>query len=270
MGVDRVSGAEGRGASWLTSVAIAVVGCALLAFAMVHVQQKDEPEREPEISASVRDKGFATTHTRTPKAPRDPSPQKATTGLVVHPNRTVGVYDAPNGKPFAKLNPREFGDSWFPAIARAGGWLQIMLPSKPNGSTGWVRAGLMATGHTPYVIRVHLRSTQLELYNNRELMGAWRVGVGKADTPTPTGRTFVLGQFTDPKQDFSPVILPLGTHSATLDDYGGGPGTVAIHGWPTNDVFGKAVSHGCIRVPKEALFQLRQVPVGTLVLIDNT
>lgn len=268
MGSGHVSGAAGRGASWLTSVVVAVVACGLLAFAMFTVQEHQKNAKPADFAAALRDKGYATTHTRTPKAPHDPYPTQATTGLVVHPNRTVGLYAEPNGKPFAKLNPMEFGDSWFPAIARAGGWLQIMLPSKPNGSTGWVRAGFMATGHTPYVIRVHLKSTQLELYKDRALMGAWRVAVGAPSTPTPTGRTFVLGQFTDPAQSFSPVILPLGTHSATLDSYGGGPGTVAIHGWNDPKVFGHPVSHGCIRVPKEALFQLRQVPVGTLVMID--
>lgn len=264
-----MSGTESRGATWFTSAIIAVVACGLLAFAMSTVQKHDDPKPEPiDRAAALRDKGFATTHTKTPRAPRDPYPGKATTGLVVHPNRTVGLYDAPNGKAFAKLNPQEFGDTWLPAIARAGGWLQVMLPSKPNGSTGWVRAGQMATGHTPYVIRVHLKSTQLELYRDRALVGAWRVAVGAKATPTPTGRTFVLGQFTDPAQSFSPVILPLGTHSATLDNFGGGPGTVAIHGWTDQKVFGRAVSHGCIRVPSQALYQLRQVPVGTLVMID--
>jgi lipoprotein-anchoring transpeptidase ErfK/SrfK len=64
------------------------------------------------------------------------------------------------------------------------------------------------------------------------------------------------------------VILPLGTHSDTLDTYGGGPGTVALHTWPDASVFGTAASHGCIRVPPDALDQLTQVPLGTLVLID--
>jgi lipoprotein-anchoring transpeptidase ErfK/SrfK len=43
---------------------------------------------------------------------------------------------------------------------------------------------------------------------------------------------------------------------------------VALHGWPDDSVFGNAVSHGCVRVPDDALEQLTQVPLGTLVLID--
>jgi lipoprotein-anchoring transpeptidase ErfK/SrfK len=66
------------------------------------------------------------------------------------------------------------------------------------------------------------------------------------------------------------VILPLGAHSPTLDSFGGGPGTVAIHTWPTPDVFGAATSDGCVRVPKDALDQITDVPLGTLVMIDET
>jgi len=265
-----VSGTSNRGASWLTAVVVAAVACGLLAFALVTVQKKASPKPEaPDLAAALRDKGFATTHTRTPHAPRDPHPTNATTGLVVHPSRVIGVYDKPDGKPFAKIAPNEFGANWLPAIARTDGWVQVLLPSKPNGATGWVRSGLVEQGSTAYVVRVHLKLRQMEIYRDRALVGAWKVAVGKPSTPTPTGRTFIHGQFTDPKQSFSPVIIPLGTHSATLDNYGGGPGTVAFHGWPKPEVFGQAISHGCIRVPSEALFQLRQIPVGSIVLIDN-
>ena len=266
-----MSGTGSRGASWLTAVVVAVVACGLLTFALMTVQKKSAPPPPPtDSAAALRDAGFATTHTRTPRAPRDPHPTNATTGLVVRPNRVIGVYAEPDGdKPFAKLAPKEFGENWLPAIARTDGWVQVLLPSKPNGATGWVRSGMVAQGRTPYVIRVHLGLKQMEIFRDRNLVGAWKVAIGKDSTPTPTGRTFIHGQFSDTKQTFSPVIIPLGTHSPTLDDYGGGPGTVAFHGWPKADVFGKAISHGCIRVPSDALFQLRQIPVGSIVLIDK-
>ena len=128
---------------------------------------------------------------------------------------------------------------------------------------------------TPYLITVHLRSMRMELFFTEqhggpvEQVGDWEIGIGKPDTPTPAGRTFLLGSMVDPNQDYSPVILPLGTHSDTLDSFGGGPGTVAIHTWPTTDVIGTATSHGCIRVPKNALSKLQEVPLGTLVLVDE-
>jgi len=93
--------------------------------------------------------------------------------------------------------------------------------------------------------------------------------VGARDPDTPTGRTFLLGSIVDTGQSYSPLILPLGSHSDTLDSYGGGPGTVVLHGWPDASVFGNAISHGCVRVPADALGQLRQVPLGTLVIVDQ-
>ena len=53
------------------------------------------------------------------------------------------------------------------------------------------------------------------------------------------------------------------------ESFGGGPGTVAFHTWPDPDVFGRAVSHGCIRVPADALERLMDVPLGTLVSVDQ-
>jgi lipoprotein-anchoring transpeptidase ErfK/SrfK len=145
----------------------------------------------------------------------------------------------------------------------------VLLPSKPNGSAGWVRTVDVQQARTPYLIRVHVGSHELELFEDGSSVGSWPVAVGAAGTPTPTGRTFLLGSIVDDNQTYSPVILPLGMHSDTLDSYGGGPGTVALHGWPDPSVFGNAVSHGCVRVPQDALEQLSQVPLGTLVLIDE-
>ena len=75
--------------------------------------------------------------------------------------------------------------------------------------------------------------------------------------------------FADENQTYSPVVLPLGTHSPTHDTYGGGPGTVAIHTWPNADVYGQAISNGSILVPQDALDQLVEVPLGTVVIIDQ-
>jgi lipoprotein-anchoring transpeptidase ErfK/SrfK len=147
--------------------------------------------------------------------------------------------------------------------------VQVLLPSRPSSSTGWLPAADLETAVSPYVIDVHLGSMTLELLRNGQRVDHWTVGIGKASAPTPTGRTFLLGAFSDAKQKYSPVILPLGTHSPTHDTFGGGPGTVAIHTWPTDDVFGTATSDGCIRVPADALTALTSVPLGTLVRIDE-
>jgi lipoprotein-anchoring transpeptidase ErfK/SrfK len=57
--------------------------------------------------------------------------------------------------------------------------------------------------------------------------------------------------------------FPLGERAI----FGGGPGTVGLHGWPDPSVFGQAVSNGCVRVPAAALQVLSHIPLGTLVMI---
>lgn len=211
----------------------------------------------------------SSTYTTVEDAPLDDRPGEWTNGLVVHPTSVVTVYNAPSGKPIAQVEPKQFGDTWLPVIDQADGWFRVLLPSKPNGSTGWLRDQNLEQAVTPYRIQVHLGSKTLELFRNGESIGKWTVGIGKPSAPTPTGRTFILGAFTDDDQKYSPVILPLGTHSPTLDSYGGGPGTVAIHTWPTDEVYGTESSDGCIRVPPDALKKLTEVPLGTIVLIDE-
>ena len=212
---------------------------------------------------------LADTYSVVEGAPVDPTPDVATDGLVVHPERQTPVHDAPDGMPIARVEPTQFGDVWFPVIAAQGDWVQILLPSKPFGSTGWVRAADMQQATTLFRVEVHLGSMTMELLRDESVVEEWTIGIGAADTPTPVGRTFILGAFSDPAQTFSPVILPLGAHSPTLDTFGGGPGTVAIHTWPTEDGFGTAGSNGCIRVPRDALDELVEVPLGTLVTIDQ-
>jgi lipoprotein-anchoring transpeptidase ErfK/SrfK len=211
----------------------------------------------------------STTYTAVEGAPLDPGPLEPTEGTVIHPQREIVVYAAPGGAAIARLGPQQIGETWLPVIAQQPGWIQVLLPSRPNSSAGWITDIALDRAVTPYLIRVHLRSLNMELFKGGQRLGGWTVGTGKQSAPTPTGRTFLLGSFSDTAQRYSPVILPLGTHSPTLDSFGGGPGTVAIHTWPTANVFGTRSSDGCIRVPRDALNQLTQVPLGTLVLIDE-
>ncbi len=212
---------------------------------------------------------LSTTYTDIKGAPLDPGPVAATDGTVVHPRHEIVVYTAPGGAPIARIAAQQIGDTWLPVIAQQPGWVQVLLPSRPNSSAGWITDIALDRAVTPYLIQVHLRSLTMELLKGGQRLGSWTVGTGKEAHPTPPGRTFLLGSFSDTAQRYSPVILPLGTHSATLNSFGGGPGTVAIHTWPTANVFGTRSSDGCIRVPADALHQLIQVPLGTLVLIDE-
>jgi lipoprotein-anchoring transpeptidase ErfK/SrfK len=213
----------------------------------------------------------ASTFGTVPAAPQDATVEEAPDGQVVHPSRPVPVYDQPGGTAIAVLPTTQLGsDTWVPVIADEPGWVHVLLPSRPNGSTGWLSTQdtTLETASTSYRIVIDRAAFRLTLYRDHQQIGTWTVGIGTATAPTPAGRTFVLASIRDPKQTFSPAILPLGIHSTTFTTYGGGPGTTAVHGWPTAEVFGRPSSDGCIRVPADALATLtEQVPIGTPVLI---
>jgi hypothetical protein len=213
---------------------------------------------------------MATTFDSSPLAPRDPDPFNPETGIVLHPTVTQVIYARPGGPPVAALPVTELGSpTWVPVVQSQSGWDRILLPTRPNRSTGWiyVKGGALATAYSAYQIVINLAAYRLTVLDAGRSLGSWTVAVGAPGTATPTGRTFLLASLAPVHPTYSPLILPLGLHSDTLDTFGGGPGTVGLHGWPDPSVFGHAVSHGCVRVPAAALRVLSRVPLGSSVLI---
>jgi hypothetical protein len=212
----------------------------------------------------------ATTFGRLPGEPRDLGASAPGPGVVLHPTATRVIYTRPGGPPVAALPSTELGGpTWVPVVESRPGWDRVLLPTRPNGSAGWIYlggGGLQAASDA-YQIEVNLAERRLSLTDGGRTLGSWAVAVGAADTPTPTGQTFLLASAAPVHPTFSPLILPLGLHSDALDSFDGGPGTVALHGWPDRAVFGHPVSHGCVRVPAAALRALSRVPIGTRVTI---
>ena len=220
----------------------------------------------------------ATTFGTTAAAPRDPAPDRVPDGKVVHPAATVPVFAAPGGEPVAAVPPRQplgtpphqvDSDTWLPVLDEQPGWALVGLPSRPNGSTAWMHLdpAVVTVSRSPSTISVDLARFELTLTTGGREAGRWTVGIGKPGSVTPTGRTFLLAALRDPQPTFSQYVLPLGAHSDTHQSYGGGPGTVGVHTWPTAEVYGTASSDGCIRVPPDALDVLTTVPLGTAVLV---
>jgi lipoprotein-anchoring transpeptidase ErfK/SrfK len=240
-------------------------------YAAAHAQRTVAPIRvsSQELAKLQR----ATTFTRIPAAPLDPDPFAVTGGLVVHPLTQQVIYAAPGKQPIAVLPATELGvPTWVPVVQSSPGWDQVLLPSRPNGATGWIfnggtAASQLETRRSAYLIRIETGARKLSVDEDGQSLGTWTVAVGAPGTPTPTGRTFLLALLAPPHHTFSPLILPLGFHSNVLSTFGGGPGTVGLHGWPDPSVFGRAVSNGCVRVPPAALHALSGIPLGTLVLI---
>jgi lipoprotein-anchoring transpeptidase ErfK/SrfK len=153
---------------------------------------------------------------------------------------------------------------------RRGGWLRVLLPVRPNGASGWIRARRVVLRANPYRVDVRLRAHRLVVRRGARVVLRTPIGVGRAVTPTPRGLAFVTRALRqpDPRGDYGPWALGLSVYSPVLTSFGGGPGEVGIHGTNAPAGIGTDVSHGCIRLPNPAILRLaRTLPLGTPVRI---
>jgi lipoprotein-anchoring transpeptidase ErfK/SrfK len=191
---------------------------------------------------------------------------------------TLPVYDQPG----APTPSRSFENPWhvnnderYPVpqvfLAEAvqpEGWVQILLPIRPNGSTGWVRASDVKLATNTFRIVVTLSAHQITVYNGASVYYQGPVAIGAPGTPTPTGNYFirVLQQAPDPNTVYGPFAYGLSSHSDVLTDFNGGDGEIGIHGNDDASALGRSVSHGCIRMDNAAITDLTKVlPLGTPV-----
>ena len=152
-------------------------------------------------------------------------------------------------------------------------WLEVLLPTRPNGSTGWIPRDKAALGHTPYWIELRLRTRRLSVYRDGHRIRRFRAVIGAPGTPTPRGLAAIYERNAqpDPRGFLGPWALSLTAFSQVLTNYGGGPGRVAVHGRGAaslRDPLGSARSHGCIRIDNAPVRWLaRHAAPGTPIRI---
>jgi hypothetical protein len=153
----------------------------------------------------------------------------------------------------------------------AGGraWIQVRIPARPNGRTGWVPAGALGPQHAvTTALEIDRRRSRATL--RRAGRPIWRapIGHGAPGMPTPGGRFYVRERIRN--NGGSPIYGPwaFGTSAySSLSDWPGG-GVVGIHGTNQPWLIPGRPSHGCIRVRNPAIVRLaRLMPVGTPVRI---
>lgn len=154
-------------------------------------------------------------------------------------------------------------------------WLRVRLPGRPNGSSGWIRRDRVVVHRVPWWIDVSLSRRLVQVFRNGSLVRRFSAVIGAMTTPTPIGLYAVYEADPQPSaRDFvGSWVIQLTAFSDVLDNYGGGPGRVAIHGRggaSLADPLGTARSHGCIRVDNlHVQWLARSVPAGTPVRIHR-
>lgn len=168
--------------------------------------------------------------------------------------------------PFGQVSPLLVDGARADASGRT--WYRLLLPIRPNGSQAWVRADEVRLVRRSQRIVVDLSQRTLRRFVDGKLVDRFSVGVGMPQFPTAKGTFYVWIKvpFADPSGPYGIYALGLSGFSPVLSDWPGG-GRMAIHGTSDPADRGQQVSHGCIRVYNEQMAKLRDVPLGTPVII---
>ena len=149
-------------------------------------------------------------------------------------------------------------------------WYRVSVPGRPNGRTGWVRAGALELRPVEKRVIIYRGARKFEFWDGARLVRTGKVAVGARGAETPLGLFYVTDKF-NPSID--PDWAILGAYAfetsaySKLTDWPGG-GIVGVHGTPWPNLLGQAVSHGCIRLHNDDVAFLRnRVPLGTPVKI---
>lgn len=187
--------------------------------------------------------------------------------------KSIDVFDTPDAAtPKLNLsNPNTEGIKRVFLVEQQQGtdWLKVLLPVRPNGSTGWIKAADVELTETRFRVLVQLGAHHITVWNGTDVVDDEPVGVGTAAAPTPPGEYYITEALTVPafqRAAYGPFAFGISGHSDVYTTFGGGDGTIGIHGTADTSSIGKDVSHGCIRLSNEGITKLiHLVPLGSPV-----
>ena len=221
-----------------------------------------------------------------PVTTTNPPPDSTTTTESPDPYRTwiaaartevdrLRAYDQPGGRelplPFRVPNPHQFGGPLTLMVTSGGpgdDWLEVQLPIRPNGQTGWVPAADYTLTETRVRAEVRLGAAEVRVFDGPDEIAATPAVVGAEETPTPAGRFYVAAKKQNTAEEFwlGPWALVLSSYSEVLPTFSGGLPVIAIHGTNHPELMGEAITFGCVRVTNDVIeFLAEHVPVGAPV-----
>lgn len=222
----------------------------------------------------------------TTEVPSTPAPTEPSTTTTVDPNLNtvataavpvLSVYEAPGAaEPVHQLeNPQPsaaIGET-APLVLlvreQQPEWLKVLLPVRPNGSSGWVRASDVTLETHDYRILIELGAYRITVWQGDDVVLQEPVGLGTGATPTSVGLFYTKELLKVEDQPvFGPYAYALSGFSEVHYEFAGGPGTLGIHGTNDPSGLGRNVSNGCVRMSNEGITKLAEtLPVGVPVEI---
>jgi hypothetical protein len=192
----------------------------------------------------------------------------------VLPGRSILLRSRPGGPRLDRLgDTTDFGSARkLGVVRRRGTWLGVTTPTLPNGRLGWIdsRSPAIALSRTAWSLHADISDRTLVLRRAGRPVRRLSVAVGRAGSPTPTGRFAVTDKISGGR--FGPyygccILAISATQPNTPPGWTGG-NRMAIHGTDAPGSIGAAASAGCLRAADADLSVLMEkVPVGTPVTI---
>jgi lipoprotein-anchoring transpeptidase ErfK/SrfK len=194
-----------------------------------------------------------------------------TVPVFAHPGQDTPANTLPNPRPIND-DPRTTVPLVMNVIREANGWIEVSLPVRPNGSTGWVRSqDVKVSGHN-FHVDIDLSDFSLKVFRASDVVLDARIGVAADNYPTPGGTYYIteLIKTSNPNGAYGPYAYGLSGYSDVLTTFAGGPGQLAIHGTNEPQRIGTKVSHGCVRVRNDDIRAMVNLglPLGTPVTIE--
>ena len=182
----------------------------------------------------------------------------------------VSVFDEPDGEvTYEMANPTPTnGPLVFLTTTNRPGWHEVLLPVRPNGSTGWVRDDDVDLAAHHFRIRVDLAEFRLRVSERGVTIFDAVAGVARDNAPTPGGRYYLTELLapTEPDTIYGSFAYGLSGFSETFETFNGGPGQLGIHGTNEPETLGSPVSSGCIRLHDDDIARLVEfLPLGVPV-----
>ena len=193
----------------------------------------------------------------------------------VRPGHALALRSRPFGPVLAHVgSTTPFGSQRTLSVVatRHGRWLAVTEAGVGNNRVVWVdaKSGGLRYARTRFELDVDLSSRSLTVRRNGITVRRLSVGVGRTDSPTPTGTFAVTDKLKGSTYSatYGCCILALSATQPNLPAGWSGGNRIAIHGTLSSSDFGRAVSAGCMHASDSNLrYLMRMVPLGTPVVI---
>lgn len=135
---------------------------------------------------------------------------------------------------------------------------RVLLPTRPNGSLGWVHSDDVDVVRHNHAIRVDLANFRLTVFDHEQEVLDVEIGVARDNAPTPLGRYYTTEVIrpTVPDSVYGAFAYGLSGFSDTFVTFNGGPGQLGIHGTNDPSTIGTEVSSGCVRMHNDDITRM--------------